>query len=154
MDVLQPIVGFTENSGRDDVAFYTGSINEDGTSPDLPNAGLTGFPDGFNGSLEWHLVNDIGELVSEHQGFTIIESSGRIALKTGTTLDYETTPPTTYASEQFQRRQRTHRRRHKCRNMGNHKRARCARANNGPRRRHRNASIRNGLAVARTQMPT
>ena len=89
MDVLEPIVGFTENSAN--VAFYTGSINEDGTSPDLPNVGIAGFPDNFNGSIEFHLVNDIGELVDEHQGFTI-DSSGRISLKTGTTLDYETTP--------------------------------------------------------------
>ena len=91
MDVLQPIVGFTENSAN--VAFYTGSINEDGTSPDLPDAGVAGFPSAsFRGGIDWYLVNDLGELVLEHQGFRIDVQTGIISLKTGTTLDYETTP--------------------------------------------------------------
>ena len=91
MDLLEPIVGFTENSAN--VAFYTGSINEDGTSPDLPDIGVAGFPSAsFRGGIDWYLVNDLGELVLEHQGFRIDIQTGGISLKTGTTLDYETTP--------------------------------------------------------------
>ena len=93
IDVLEPITPFTDRHGINNFAFYTGSINEDGTDDMLPaQLGTGGLPIGFNGVVEWRLVNDVGELVRELHGFSINDQTGGISLKTGTTLDYETTP--------------------------------------------------------------
>ena len=93
IDVLEPITPFTDRHGINNFAFYTGSINEDGTDDMLPaQLGTGGLPIGFSGVVEWRLVNDVGELVRELHGFSINDQTGGISLKTGTTLDYETTP--------------------------------------------------------------
>ena len=93
IDVLAPIVGFVDTDRTTPLAFYTGSINEDGTSPSLPTAlGVEELPEGFVGTLDWYFVNSAGELVRNLQGFSMDIQTGAITLIAGTTLDYETTP--------------------------------------------------------------
>ncbi len=85
-------INFANTSG--DPASYTGSVNEDGTSPDLPRIRASVDNAAQGSIIEYGFLESGGGRLTTSEGgvFQINSSTGAISVADSSLLDYETTP--------------------------------------------------------------